>query len=189
LLASGKVLVVGGFDTNFLVVNSAELYNPATNSWAAAGTPPVALADHAATLLPSGKVLVTGGQGPRSSAELYDPALNSWSSAQAMHDAREDHTATLLSTGLVLVAGGDQGSTALIGAEVYDPVSDTWSNAGSLVTGRENHTANLLPSGQVLVAGGSTSVASGGTTLGSAELYNADLIFADNFDGTLTVYP
>jgi hypothetical protein len=106
-----------------------------------------------------------------------------------MHDAREDHTATLLSTGLVLVAGGDQGTSAVLGgAELYNPVSDSWTDAGTLVTGREGHTANLLPSGQVLVAGGDTSIASGGTTLGSAELYMADRIFADNFEGTQAKY-
>jgi hypothetical protein len=117
---------------------------------------------------------------------LYDPVQNSWSSAASMHDARQDHTATLLSTGLVLAAGGDQGPTApLSGAELYDPVSDSWSSAGTLATARYGHTADVLPSGQVLVAAGFT----GTTTLGSAELYTPDRIFAGNFDGTQTSYP
>jgi hypothetical protein len=39
---------------------------------------------HAATLLPNGKVLVTGGQVDAAwtaSAEVYDPAANTWSAA------------------------------------------------------------------------------------------------------------
>jgi hypothetical protein len=37
LLPSGKVLVAGGINSGGPVV-SEELYNPATNTWAAAGT-------------------------------------------------------------------------------------------------------------------------------------------------------
>jgi hypothetical protein len=105
-----------------------------------------------------------------------------------MQAARSDHTATLLPIGLVLVAGGENG-TVLNSAELYDPVSNTWSDAGDLVTGREQHTASLLPSGEVLIAGGATSAVIGGTALASAELYTADRIFANNFDGTQTAYP
>ena len=45
-----------------------------------------------------------------------------------------------------------------------------WLPTGPLITARVNHTATLLPSGRVLVVGG---VGSGGTTLSSAELYDA----------------
>lgn len=200
LLASGKVLVVGGNTGGSLLLKSAEVYDPVADSWTATSNGLANARDHhAATRLPSGKVLVTGGYGgrddynyaPLAGAELYDPVQNSWSSlsVQSMMTARQDHTATLLPIGLVLVAGGDQGSAALSSAELYDPVSNTWSDAGNLVTGREQHTASLLPTGQVLIAGGATSAVSGGTELASAELYTADRIFANNFDGTQTAYP
>ena len=58
-----------------------------------------------------------------------------------------------------------------------------WSLAQPMNAARGNHTATLLPNGLVLFAGGSTSNASGGTTLASAERYTADRIFADGFDG------
>ena len=54
---------------------------------------------HTATLLPSGQVLVAGGDnqiGSPASAELYDPATDSWSPAGSMSTARGDYTATLL---------------------------------------------------------------------------------------------
>ena len=72
LLPNGKVLVAGGSgeDTR---LNSAQLYNPSTNSWSSGGTMSTARSAHTATLLPNGKVLVAGGLGtsvPLASAEL-----------------------------------------------------------------------------------------------------------------------
>src|SRR5206468_1764466 len=109
--------------------------------------------------LPSGKVLVVGGQrgGYYRAAELYDPATGSWSSTGSLGTEREFHTATLLHSGKVLVAGGFNGSY-LSSAELYDPATGLWSPTGSLVAhARELHTATLLPSGKVLVAGGRAS--------------------------------
>ena len=64
---------------------------------------------HTATLLPNGKVLVTGGFNGYvtiSSAELYDPAAGTWTQLGNFPGNRCDHTATLLPEGKVLVAGG-----------------------------------------------------------------------------------
>jgi hypothetical protein len=89
-----------------------------------------ARAEHTATLLPSGQVLVAGGcqYGPcddaLASAEVYDPATHNWLPAGAMNTARALHTATLLPSGQVLVTGG-VGSDGgfLASAEVYDTVT------------------------------------------------------------------
>jgi hypothetical protein len=80
-----------------------------------------------ATLLASGKVLVTGGINDSdylSSAELYDPVTDHWSDAGTMSAARLKQTATLLANGKVLVAGGYNGSSYLSSAELYDPGTD-----------------------------------------------------------------
>lgn len=167
LLPSGKVLVVGGAnynDSGQFYLASAELYDPATNGWSAAGSLVSGRHDHTATLLPSGKVLVAGGLGPNAtylaSAELYDPATNSWSAARSPAIARVNHTATLLlPSGNVLVAGGFNSTGNLSSAEVYDPARNSWSAAGALGTARGEHTATLLPSGRVLVAGGFNVIA------------------------------
>jgi N-acetylneuraminic acid mutarotase len=175
LLPSGLVLVAGGFGRS-TVLASAELYDPASNTWSFAGSMVTARADHTATLLPSGQVLVAGGddgaRGIVASAELYDPASSTWSAVGSMVTPRMSHTATLLPSGQVLVAGGSDlmgiSSGILASAELYDPASETWSVAGSMAAPRMSHTATLLPSGKVLVVGGmSTS-----TLLSSAELYD-----------------
>ena len=140
-------------------------------SWVPTGSLVAARDYHTATLLPSGKVLVAGGNGSGgflTSAELYDPATGSWSSTGSLvGSARQDHTATLLPSGKVLVAGGYDG-LSLSSAELYDPATGSWSSTSSLATARRWHTATLLPSGQVLVAGGFGNSGA----LSSAELYD-----------------
>jgi Kelch motif protein/galactose oxidase-like protein len=108
LLSNGKVLVVGGRDSNGTDLATAELYDPASGTsgtWSPTGPMTTARANQTATLLANGKVLVAGGY-LLASAELYDPAAGTWSSADSMSTARELHTATLLPSGKVLVVGG-----------------------------------------------------------------------------------
>ena len=84
-----------------------------TGTWSSTDPMGTARREHTATLLPSGKVLVAGGQNGSNylaSAELYDPDTNTWSSTGSMGTARIRHTATRLPSGKVLVAGG--GTTA-----------------------------------------------------------------------------
>ena len=81
LLPSGQVLVAGGHNSNGgfgFYLASAELYDPATNTWSAAGSLATARLYHTATRLPSGQVLVAGGfdgSGALASAELYTPEV------------------------------------------------------------------------------------------------------------------
>jgi hypothetical protein len=72
---------------------------------------------HTATLLPSGKVLVAGGD-ENSTAEVYDPATASFSTIGGMEIGRSGHTATLLPNGSVLVVGGGI-FAGLASAELY----------------------------------------------------------------------
>ncbi len=177
LLSNGKVLVAGGQSgtQQGVFLNSAELYDPATNTWSPAGSMTKARIVAEATLLVSGKVLVTGGIGSNntsvSAAELYDPVSNTWSSAGSM--SRIDHTATLLANGSVLVTGGYSGAypnfTELSSASLYNPASNTWSSAGTMATVRREHAATLLSNGEVLVTGGSIDNTG---SLSSTELYD-----------------
>jgi hypothetical protein len=66
-------------------------------------------AQHTATLLPDGRVLVAGGENgnsPLSSTEIFNPGTNGWSAAAGMQTPRFQHTATALPDGRLLIAGG-----------------------------------------------------------------------------------
>ena len=172
LLPSGKVLVVGGYNTLGNLA-STELYDPNTGTWSAGASLATARDQQTATLLPSGEVLVVGGrasdgQSALSSTELYDPTSGTWHPAAAMSDARYGHTATLLPSGKVLVTGGFTPYVSLASAEIYDPLSDTWSPAAALSTARVSSAATLLASGKVLISGGSI----GASYLSSSEIYD-----------------
>ena len=93
LLPSGQVLVAGGDDDTPAVVNSAELYDPATGTWAATGSMNSPREYHTATLLPSGQVLVAAGysNAPLDSAELYDPVTGTWTATGSLDHARFGH--------------------------------------------------------------------------------------------------
>ena len=142
-------------------------------TWLATGSLNSARSNHAATLLPDGKVLVVGGAG--TSAELYDPATGKWNPSGPLGHSRSDATATLLNNGQVLVVGGDRGepssqSLGLLGiCELYDPATGTWRKTGSLNTPRDGFTATLLSNGEVLVAGG---VDDADVPLDTAEIYD-----------------
>jgi WD40 repeat protein len=178
LLPDGKVLVSGGRGASSTGapptnLKTAERYNPATNTWSATPAMSTTRSHHTATLLPNGKVLVTGGFGgsgtgvPLASAELYDPTSNTWSSTGAMASPRRYHTATLLPSGKVLVAGGYDGTSDLASAELYDPNTGTWAPTACLAQARHHHTATPLPSGEVLLIGGEDGMG----RLTSAERY------------------
>ena len=162
VLSNGAILFAGNSNGN---AASARLLNytaPSTFVWPDLAAQPVATGamnfgrwNHAASLLPNGKVLVTGGYGtsPRST-ELYTPSTNTWASAGTLAVARALHTSTLLLDGRVLIVGGYNGVNALDSIEVYDPASG-WITATqkSLNTSRATHSSTLLSNGSVLVVG------------------------------------
>ncbi len=75
--------MTGGIGLSNVTLASAESYNPTTGTWSRAGSMPVARSNQTATLLANGKVLVTGGCGPRDctlaegTSEIHDPVSNS----------------------------------------------------------------------------------------------------------------
>jgi Kelch motif/Galactose oxidase, central domain len=131
LLADGKVLVAGGSNqppnarNNVTVI--AELYDPATNTFAPTGAMQAPREFHQAVRLANGEVLVAGGDDSLNvlaSTEVYDPTTGTFATDAPMEMSRDNFTATLLNNGDVLVAGGLIGFTEAADtatAELYTP--------------------------------------------------------------------
>lgn len=193
----GKVLVTGGTQTHGgrTPLASTELYDPALGTatdlptpvaaWSRSGSLGTPRADHTATLLPNGKVLVAAGgvqespedtflYPPTNSAEIYDATSGTWSPTSSLAIPRLAHTATLLDgqqcgshCGKVLVVGGvisgygregsNQRPVFLASVEVFDPSTESWSALDSLHAARGGHGVATLADGTVLVAGAGMS--------------------------------
>jgi hypothetical protein len=192
-MPDGRVLVVGG-TTNFTdittaittALNTAEIYNPATNAWTAAPNIGGRRIVPSLTKLSTGRMLIAGGievgilfgipisLTSTNKAQLYNPATNSWSNAANMPSGRayhHDNQVTLQDNRVLLSGGvfvpdllGATNATAIAGADVYNPATNTWA-ATTMSVSRTAHAATRLADGRVLVTGGSTGLVSTPTLL------------------------
>jgi len=179
LLENRRVLVAGGMAGISVGGTSdvqAELYDPQTGMFSETGRLTAGQRVYsAATLLPDGNVLVTGGlplvsQAPVDPhADLYDVGAGVFKTTGNMTVARFQHTGILLPNGNVLVAGGNGNGSVNASAELYDPSTGTFESTASMMVARYSHTATLLGDGRVLIAGGADT---NNKALGSAELYD-----------------
>ena len=156
LLPSGRVMIMGGgsWPASYPPIAPAEIYDPATGAFTAAGSyvgrnacdfcaPAIRLADDT-VLFP--------GQYP---TQIYDPVSDTFrASGMTISD---QSNAVLLMNGKVLFAGGESDAIGRSSvAEVYDPKTGTFASTGSMGWRRVWHTLSLLPNGMALAVGGET---------------------------------
>ena len=148
------VMLIGGFGNSFAPVSDVESINLAAPSpnWTLRESMKFPRVYHTATLLPDGKVLVTGGvacpgsiniqtvnfngiptcsDGQVLSPELWDPQTGKWTTMNKHNDVRAYHSiAALLPDGRVLVGGGGLpgavGERGQFGAPITD-VNQDWA--------------------------------------------------------------
>ncbi len=179
-LPDGRILAVTGHPLNGKSLASAEIYDPASNTWTPTGSlhvPRNGVEPGGLLMLRNGKVLISGsGSGRRSvhEAELFDPATGVWTGTGSMQEPRCVQTNTLLPDGRVLVTGGIAWGPETVSAtaETYDYRTGVWTSAGTMSTPRTGHRAVLLDDGRVLVAGGATAEPSVGHVIASAEIFD-----------------
>jgi hypothetical protein len=125
VLPDGKVLVAGGMSglADNAALNTAELWDPATQKWTA--LPPMVhkRTNSAACVLSSGRVAVVGGAGTdgvrRKDGEVFDPVTREWEPLGAeMARKHRQISAVAVAGGLIVV-----GTTAL---ELYEEETGRW---------------------------------------------------------------
>ena len=195
VLIAGGVHLVSGGNSAGVVLASAELFDPATDTFTAlpasgASELLTARAGAVATPLPGGDVLIAGGTNSSGqllqSAELFDPSTDTFAGLPASGDtqlqtARSGAIAAPLPDGEVLIAGGRSTTApALQSAEIFDPHCDTFtalpaSGNTELQEPRVAASAAPLADGQVLIVGSGPTTPgppSGYTYGGTAELFS-----------------
>lgn len=162
----GDVLIAGGLDGAGVVLQTAELFNPANGIFTcsngstpgSAGCAPSmsnARYLHTATLLNPiyvkgtyrGDVLITGGEDANGNvlgtAEVYNPIAKAFKAVGAMTTSRALHSATLIASGThkgwVLIAGGiDNSGKSLNSAELFNPKTGTFVAVGAMNLARSS---------------------------------------------------
>lgn len=176
-LQDGRILVAGGTDGQGLPVATAEIYDPAAQSWSFAGQLNDPRWGHTATLMDDGRVLIAGGQdfyGPKDTIEIFDPAAGGFLPGDdRLSTPRMNHAAVLLPDGLVAILGGSNGAASISSVDLFLPgisgfFADTVIAAAPMQAARASFTANTLSDGTILIAGGFD----GQQDLDSAEVYD-----------------
>ena len=175
LLNDGRVLLCGGANNAGVILNSAELWDPATGIVTAVAPMSVARTQHTATLLPDGRVFVAGGTSDfdfsdplaavgaiHDSTEIFNPTTGAWSGAAALPKKRVMHNASVAGDGRVLLTGGIE-VTYIFGipfvdfsddCRAYNPGTNAMQNVSNFSGGRAGHGQVTLANGDVLIIGG-----------------------------------
>lgn len=132
-LADGRFLLAGGsYDLGTPGLASAEIFDPATETFVPIASMRVARAGCAAATLTSGKVLVVGGWYNDTAAgwgDVWDPSTGEWTMTEPLVTPRAYPIVVPCDDGTAMVFSGmsPYGSSAYRLAEVYDPATNTFT--------------------------------------------------------------
>ncbi len=148
LMRDGRVLIVGGDE-----LGSAQIFDPTTGEYSAAGFLSAGSSGHTATLLADGRVFVAGGKdrsgNALSSTEIF--SAGAFVAGPEMRKARSGHTVTVLADGqMMLIGGNGAGDIEMIDAGA----TRSRIAKGVLAANRSGHSAQLLKDGTIIVVGG-----------------------------------
>ncbi len=168
LLADGRVLITGGFTTGegapAGISRSAEIWEPDSGGFHPLPRPMVTgRANHSATRLPDGKVLIVGGYSVEDSpplAEIFDPATETFTAVDTPGlPSRAAHAAVTLPGGDVLILGGENpaGTGALASVLRFHVSTGAFQSLPNLLEPRRHASAIATADGSVLLFGGAGS--------------------------------
>lgn len=176
ILADGRVFVCGGYAIagRNAPLRTAEIFDPSTRTWTPApGLMAAARADHWAVILPSGKVLVGGGENSVSGPpEIFDPVTGQFTPTSTTNSptVAVGQKAAILGTIAYVAGGNTTPTTYLTGTWEYDEGSDTWVAGGNLLAARSRHTLTGYDGFVWAICGENAA-----TVLGSVEAYDPGL--------------
>ena len=162
-VVDGKIYVIGGSAPQNIKkkkpwrLDTVEVYDPATDTWAKAKNMNHARSSAAISVV-DGKIYIMGGTGwPQipnhpgpflSSIEVYNPKTNQWREIGDMPAEKSSHTASVIN-GKIYVIGGffrghgrDMKDFKTI--EIYHPETGRWTQKPNMSVGKSHHTAEVI---------------------------------------------
>lgn len=148
VLRDGRVYVAGGeYGTG---TDKAEVYDPLSNSWMQAATPPGSIIDNVSETLPNGNVLEGS---PGTDIRIYDIVANTWSATITPLGGQDEASWIKLQDGSIMTLTGTN-------TERFIPALNRWVADANLPVpifgwGYEMGAGFLLPNGKAIYFGGS----------------------------------
>ena len=170
-VVDGKIYAIGGVAFNNIKkkkpwrLDTVEVYDPATDTWAKAKKMNHAR-DGAAISVVDGKIYVMGGTGwPQlpnhpgpylSSVEVFNPKTNQWRDIAEMSEPKSGHSASAIDGKIYVIGGGFRGNGLYIylsTIEIYDTETDRWIQEQDMPMSKLGHTAEVI-NGEIYFFGG-----------------------------------
>lgn len=156
-LLDGRLLIMGGNNgvvSNYVYINSCEIYNSETNVSEAAPAMKDRRSNFMSEVLNNGNIIAIGGDYGqmfgRLSCEIFDNVTQQWSYTDSLTESHTGGKAIKLNDGRILVVGG-----YVAKSEVYDSFTKKWSLVGDMnVNHGRGMTLTLLTNGTVVAIGG-----------------------------------
>jgi hypothetical protein len=151
-------------------VSSADIYDPATSTFAIFGPMTEKRTNETVVLLDDGKVLIAGGRYGcciLKTAEVFDPVTGSFTRVGDMGTYRNSPTMLPLPDGRALVVGGLYGGTGtcLNTTEIYDPTTRTFGPGPIPNLCHYSNDVKRLPDGRFLILGSGYPTPQAGTEI------------------------
>jgi N-acetylneuraminic acid mutarotase len=177
-VVDGKIYVIGGASVHpgsketsihparpHRAVDTNEVYDPATNTWARRSTMPTAR-NHAAVGVVDNKIYVIGGRlgagfitraSNTNIVEEYDPATDQWGDLKAPMPTARSAVAWGTYRGRIYVAGGETRTSTMSATfrkvEAYEPRTNTWHTLPSMEFARHGLAGDIVGNRLHLVSG------------------------------------
>lgn len=146
-----------------------EVYDRATDAWAARGPMPAIFFGGAAATPGNGRIYLMGGFLTGGRLFDYDPAGDAWRTRAPLPTPRHGLAAVALG-GKVYALGGSDGQRPSAAVEIYDPASDSWTRGAPLPTPRVFLAAAAVD-GRIYAVGGSPDCC-GDSRTAAVEVYD-----------------
>ena len=168
-LADGRILVVGGHDSNGVGIANANIFDPITQSWSALPNMAFRRWYPTSTTLPDGRVLVTSGAQTCLTCladlpEIFDPVTNRFTTISTARLAVPYYPFMfVLPDGKVIDAGANENPVA---TSKLDLAAGTWTTVDPVVV--DGHSAAMYLPGKILKTGTAADSGTAGNAAATA---------------------